>query len=192
MIQVGKDSWGRPRYAIDERGQRPGKLLVIKRAPRIGAAIAWWCRCDCGRIIKVRGVMLRMRTKSCGCTRIHPLPHGQAPLNRAYDRVSSMAIRHGHAWNITKAQFKSHVIQNCHYCGTEPQYLIENKYGNFRFSGLDRIDSSKEYTNKNVVACCSTCNRMKGNMSQARFFEICQTIVNRYNLSLRKADQVKL
>jgi len=40
----------------------------------------------------------------------------------------------------------------CHYCGGKvPQRL-----------GLDRVDSDKGYIPGNVVQCCWTCNRMKG------------------------------
>lgn len=57
----------------DMIGQRFGKLLVICRAsdrlnPNGTRDIRWKCRCDCGRIVTVRGSLLRCGDKqSCGC-----------------------------------------------------------------------------------------------------------------------------
>lgn len=54
--------------AIDETGNRYGKLLVHKRVDK-GDGVAWWeCRCDCGNVSTVRGHHLRQGdAKSCGC-----------------------------------------------------------------------------------------------------------------------------
>lgn len=40
----------------------------------------------------------------------------------------------------------------CIYCGES----------NWRELGCDRIDNNKPHTKDNVVCCCSTCNRMRG------------------------------
>lgn len=40
----------------------------------------------------------------------------------------------------------------CIYCGES----------NWRELGCDRIDNDKPHTKDNVVCCCSTCNRMRG------------------------------
>ena len=54
----------------DMTGQKFGRLFVIERAPK-NDRVAWWrCRCDCGKIIDVRGTLLRSgETTSCGCYR---------------------------------------------------------------------------------------------------------------------------
>jgi len=55
--------------AIDETGNRHGKLIVIKRENIPKKKRAYWlCRCDCGNTTVVSGRSLRNRnTRSCGC-----------------------------------------------------------------------------------------------------------------------------
>lgn len=53
--------------------QRFGKLTVKKRSERKGSSgeLYWWCLCDCGKMLEVRGHSLRRtdgnQTISCGC-----------------------------------------------------------------------------------------------------------------------------
>lgn len=56
--------------ALDLLGQRFGRLLVIKDAPRMGSHRGWQCQCDCGAFTNVRTDHLRHgRVVSCGCQR---------------------------------------------------------------------------------------------------------------------------
>lgn len=54
---------------VDMRNRRVGRLVVMSRdleAP--SRKVKWLCRCDCGRVVSVRGSDLRGgRTRSCGC-----------------------------------------------------------------------------------------------------------------------------
>ena len=45
----------------DMKGQKFGSLTVIQRSPRRNAKqqVYWICRCDCGRLLVVRGDLLR-------------------------------------------------------------------------------------------------------------------------------------
>src|SRR5580765_1774618 len=53
---------------VDMIGQRFERLLVFDRAPNRGADVAWYCVCDCGNIVAVKGTALRQKnTRSCGC-----------------------------------------------------------------------------------------------------------------------------
>jgi len=47
----------------------------------------------------------------------------------------------------------------CAYCGDLQEH------GN----GLDRIDSTKQYTKENTVSCCKRCNHAKNDMSVSEF-----------------------
>ena len=53
-------------------------------------------------------------------------------------------------FELTFKQFKTFWQKPCWYC-SDPIETI----------GLDRKDNSKGYTSVNIVACCTTCNRMK-------------------------------
>ena len=53
---------------LDLTGQRFGKLIVVKEDGKIGEYTAWLCKCDCGKMKRVRINALRSgSTKSCGC-----------------------------------------------------------------------------------------------------------------------------
>jgi hypothetical protein len=56
--------------AIDETGNRYGRLVVIERAQQKTkhGKIRWICRCDCGTVKPVLIASLRAKTTvSCGC-----------------------------------------------------------------------------------------------------------------------------
>ncbi len=53
--------------ALDITGQRFGKLVVLRRAPKLGRSTAWLCQCDCGRQKAIRTHNLMNKTHSCGC-----------------------------------------------------------------------------------------------------------------------------
>ena len=54
---------------VDIQSQRFDRLLVIARDTK-GPPGSWWCCCDCGRVLSVRGITLRSGgKKSCGCLR---------------------------------------------------------------------------------------------------------------------------
>lgn len=86
-------------------------------------------------------------------------------------------------WELSLEDFSTLVHQKCHYCGADPAYKPEftpksdpdNKlYAN----GIDRIDSDKGYTKENCVPCCSTCNRMKLDLSVSDFYTHIKQILN--------------
>jgi len=56
--------------AIDETGNRYGRLLVISRSAKNCDNALWVCKCDCGKTKEIRGSNLRGgNTNSCGCLR---------------------------------------------------------------------------------------------------------------------------
>lgn len=58
------------RAFVDLAGQRFGKWTVLERCTSDGSGTMWRCRCDCGRIVIVRGKHLRQGiSKSCGCSK---------------------------------------------------------------------------------------------------------------------------
>ena len=58
--------------AKDLKGQRFGRLVVIKRDGTINRCATWRCKCDCGRRTVVKSKdLLSGNTKSCGCLGKH-------------------------------------------------------------------------------------------------------------------------
>jgi len=45
-----------------------------------------------------------------------------------------------------------------------------------RLNGIDRLNQQGNYTTENTVACCWTCNFMKGCMDPLTFIEQCKKI----------------
>jgi hypothetical protein len=61
------------RAIIDIKGQRFGRLLVLKMTESERGMMHWLCRCDCGTLTDVRANNLRGGyTKSCGCAKRGP------------------------------------------------------------------------------------------------------------------------
>ncbi len=60
--------------------------------------------------------------------------------------------------------YETYIIGICNYCGLKPQFPHTR-------NGIDRIDSSKGYTEDNCVACCVFCNRAKNDYTLGEFKE---------------------
>jgi len=78
--------------AIEMKGKRFERLIVLSRSGTYKGNATWVCRCDCGAETLVTGANLRNgSTGSCGC------------LNRERNRErSERNIRHGHARRAKK------------------------------------------------------------------------------------------
>ena len=147
--------------AIDETGNRYGKLTVLGRSARTGHGAHWVCECDCGNFSIPNGNSLRAGTSnSCGCNRVEAqaLPEGEALFNRMLRGYKNNSRLHNREFSIEE-DFRDLVEGNCFYCGIEPSL----------YNGIDRRDNSQGYTRSNSVSCCETCNRAKLKMGEAEF-----------------------
>jgi len=63
-------------------------------------------------------------------------------------------------FRLTKDKFEELVSMACYYCGT---------FNDKEVIGIDRLNSSRGYTNENCVPCCKVCNFMKGTLSKNTF-----------------------
>ena len=84
----------------------------------------------------------------------------------------------GYRWSMFKRQARTRGIEvtldknsylklisrPCLYCGSKERV------------GVDRVRSDGGYTTDNVVACCATCNFMKGRMTMRGFVQQAQQI----------------
>lgn len=154
--------------------------------------------CDCGneKLITAEAV-ISGNTKSCGCLarekkkskRISPNHSEITAIILGYKRH---AIDRGYKWNLTRQEVEAIVSLNCHYCGIEPSNTkkTKNSIGNgMKYSGIDRIDSSKDYEPTNVVAACKLCNYAKSNLSIDEFKEWAKrlnSMANQWDFSVDK------
>lgn len=89
-----------------------------------------------------------------------------------YDTLVSVAKRRDLKMKLTMEEVNDIRSAPCMGCGE----LNPPQMG----SGLDRIDSRKGYIPGNVVACCSTCNMMKGALSMDDFLSHIDKIKNHH------------
>lgn len=83
------------------------------------------------------------------------------------------------SWELTNEQVTELMLQDCSYCGYEPNNVAKPQAANkkneenpkrwFICNGIDRIDNSQGYTLGNTVTCCKFCNRAKGKGSLKEF-----------------------
>lgn len=94
-------------------------------------------------------------------------------LYNVYIHYKNNAAQRNINFNLSEKDFKVLVKQNCYYCGQAPTKTKTASYKNEyeEINGIDRIDSSKEYSLDNCVPCCEMCNKMKNTYTQDVFFE---------------------
>jgi hypothetical protein len=88
-----------------------------------------------------------------------------------HDRIGNYrrsAISKNREWRLTDDEAGNMMTSSCIYCN----HLDLTK----RLNGIDRLDPDGHYTKENTVACCWTCNYMKGVMDPRTFIEKCQVI----------------
>jgi hypothetical protein len=164
------------RKASQLDGLRFGKLLVISRvaSPNNDQHVYWQCQCDCGNITTSSSANLtRIKRpikgcKSCGsAVRTHPWSQVLGFYKRNSKRTEKL-------FQISEDTFAHLISEPCDYCGQAPsqklwQGTLDTERQAFRWNGLDRIDSSKGYTEDNVVPCCTSCNLMKSDKTREEF-----------------------
>jgi 5-methylcytosine-specific restriction endonuclease McrA len=133
-------------------------------------------RCDCGTKKVIHGAaVISNNTKSCGCLNREikaatALPGGLGAMRQV---VLQNYKRGGkrRKWLITEGEFFRLSQQDCHYCGEPPSQTRKGagRGHDFTYNGLDRVDTTKEYTTQNVVTCCKRCNVAKNDISVAEF-----------------------
>lgn len=156
---------------IDISGLKFGKLLVIEEASKRTnkGVLLWRCLCDCGNETTATGSSLKQgNTASCGCFKVLygvKYTPQEATARRAMKNYSI----NNRLFKLSFEEFFKRSQFNCFYCGKEPSNLTKSENisewsklnGDFIYNGLDRVDSSKDYTIDNVVTCCKYCNKSK-------------------------------
>lgn len=161
------------RKAINIKGQRFGRLIVLRRDGSSSNSATWLCKCDCGkRFIAFGGNIRKGDTTSCGCFRS--------------EVTSARSIQHGHLIGSTKENRKttktyrawSNMLSRCRNPNVKryPDYGGRGikvcqrwlKFKNFLADmgvaplklTLERKDNSKGYNKRNCVwATYSTQNK---------------------------------
>src|SRR3990167_928562 len=82
------------------------------------------------------------------------------PERWTYAVAKSRTLKKGLSFELSLIDFSEIQRQSCSYCGV-----------NHQRNTVDRIDSKKGYTKKNVQSLCLRCNKIKLDMSHLEFIE---------------------
>lgn len=137
-------------------------------------------QCECGNHKKIMGsAMISGNTKSCGCFSREVKANKRISNN--HSEVTAIILgykRHaesrGFKWFLDREHVELLIASECLYCGSKPSNIKKTKNsisGGLFYSGIDRIDSNSDYTEKNSVPCCKICNYAKSNMDVDEFKE---------------------
>ena len=91
------------------------------------------------------------------------------PDRQRINSIKSNAKARNYKIHLTEDEMKKMLHEKCFYCGEE--------YAN----GIDRIDSTKDYTKENCVTCCFICNRMKNKYDLNIFLDKINKIYNKFH-----------
>jgi hypothetical protein len=175
-------------------GQRFGMLTVIKLTEkRLNASPVYLCQCDCGHTIEASPQYL-MRSNSptshCGCQGVgkkkrpapgkggihwknvnKQKPNKQTAFKALLATYRNNAANRGYQWNLTEFEFISLINDNCYYCGAKPNQVFRRDPHEIIYNGIDRVDSSGDYSIENVVTACGDCNIAKKERPVKEFLE---------------------
>jgi hypothetical protein len=169
-----------------EVGQRFGEWEVLETFTSKDQYRRWHhlCRCKCGLEVEVEGTRLkRGKSNNCKTCRERFRKDGiTSAKNRLYGQYASGASRRGYDFDISLEDFVEECVKPCHYCGVEGSRVSSTNHKNkehrshFVSNGLDRVDNTLGYSKENCVACCGSCNQLKGAMDQSKFIAQLQKI----------------
>lgn len=184
-----------------EVGARFGRWSVIDATPkqltaskRNGVMVpSFLCRCDCGTERVVRGQALRRKgSKDCGCS--HKRISAETCRSRCrnktpipytyYNRIKKGAAERGISFSakLTEEVLYKIFQDQGGFCVLSGKPLIfypdTKKNRSKGTASLDRIDSSKGYTKKNVQWVHKDLNMMKGKIPDAEFVEWCRCVAD--------------
>lgn len=168
----------------DLSGQRFGRLLILSyEGQNKHRQSVWKCQCDCGTLVRVaRPRLVSGNTTSCGCynKEILSLPVGESSWNKLFSMYKRNAERRNLVFHLSKEEFRRLATSNCYYCNSKPSNYYKNQRtsGGVIYSGIDRVDSSRNYVLDNCVPCCSDCNYAKRKMSIQQFIDWISRISN--------------
>ena len=182
----------------DLTGKVFGFMTVLKYAgwDKRASTSVWACRCICGKETIRRGCNIRKSSPSysCGCKQVAkpkplktPRPLRDCSVDALKNHIVKVMMKTakqgGKPYEINKCRVKELIDLPCEYCGTIGSNigrLLPRKTrlgGEYRYNGIDRIDSSKGYIEGNVVPCCYPCNKAKSIMSPAEYIAHCAKVI---------------
>lgn len=168
-------------------GQRFNNLVILKKV-KLKRHFGWLCQCDCGNLVKAEGAELAAGRKYCWNCR------NQAISKRNWTGYGEIS---GDFWNSIKRSSVARKIdfqitieyawsiflkqdRKCSLSGVELTFKRNNKDELEKTASLDRIDSSKGYTEGNIQWIHKDINKMKMDLPEDIFINLCCRIAKNY------------
>ena len=157
--------------ALNLKGQRFGRLLVIERGETIkGGFSTWKCKCDCGKDKIAVGVRLKNgQCSSCGCLLKEQMKqrfrtHGKSGTveYKLFKDARKRAKEFHREFNLNMSDIS--IPSECPILHI-PLISSHNGPPTNNSPSLDRIDSSKGYIKGNVKVISMRANRLKQDSS---------------------------
>jgi hypothetical protein len=166
-------------------GKRNGHL-EIDRIEWKGHNKVVIAKCDCGQEKAFWKISAFGNQKSCGCGIDD---YGiKATQRRSWNfrlqGYKNGAKTRGYCWELTFHKFVEIASKPCYFCGDPPKTWecfsnapsvrkdspsAKKTLYEIKISGVDRLDNSEGYTEKNCVPCCVYCNRAKSDLTIEQF-----------------------
>lgn len=178
----------RPSTVKDLTGLTFYNLKVISKSHKDSINRVYWnCKCKCGNDVVVLGNSLKTNhTKSCGCL----ISFGEYKKNKYVGELSSCkwhqivngAKEKGREFLITQEFLWELFLKQNRKCAlTGEDLILPQKYSELKSSNasLDRIDSSKGYTEDNVWWVTKRINCIKMDSTLDDFYKTCENVYNK-------------
>lgn len=156
----------------------------VKKSPN--SKLVWTLQCSCGNtrkaemylINELKADLIKMgyaACRKCKDKRNRTLKPAYTRFNGVYTDYKHKALVRNtvNEFSLTKEDAYQLFSKNCYYCNLPPSNVYLNKRSGLpevKYSGIDRLDSSKGYTVENTVPCCKQCNYAKLTMTEQEFY----------------------
>lgn len=190
----------------DLTGQIIGRLKVLGKGSfkinKNGSKYRLWlCECKCGKKKEASAYALsNQKIRSCGCFHKDQLKErcwkGYQDIAGCYfSRIIRQAKERNLEFNITIEYIWDLYLKQDRRCALSGLPIIfVKKYSREckkQTVSVDRIDSTKGYTEDNIQLVHKTVNVMKGSLSNKEFYNFCKILVD-YNKFNQRISKVRL
>lgn len=186
-------------YFLDiKNGDRFGALTVLEKSFIRKRHRYYLCKCDCGNKVNIRsGSLSSGNSKTCGdcknyiasrSLKIYRKPKRGSKKGIGYithqwfDRFRINANKRGIPFKIDMEFVNDLFIkqnQKCVYTGLDLK-ILDTRMGMGSTASIDRIDSTKAYTEDNIQIVHIDINKMKQEFDEKYFLKMCNLITNNH------------